>query len=324
MTFVTNNKQQQTTIRCNHTHNPRWVDLKCTQIKQRQYKPDWRCTIHTPTTTPSTDNTTAHHQQITTHPLINNNQPKDKNIVILQININDIRNKIEELKKLVHSTQPDIITIQETKLTQKAKTPRIPHYTIIRTDREHTQGRGLIILIKDDITFTNIQIPKAINTHNTELQLIKINKTKDITVAYTYLPLRDTTSPHYNTVDTDIAYCIRHVINIPDSILTGDVNAHSTLWYSHTDDHRGQLISDKISSSEHIILNTGTPTRVPHTTLPQATSPDITTYNLHNIIQPHNRAHNTRTKLRSPSHNHNNQHTHQIQTTTKQTHIHEL
>ena len=72
----------------------------------------------------------------------------------------------------------------------------------------------------------------------------------------------------------------------------------------------GQLISDTISNSEHI-LNTDTPTRVPHTTLQQ----------FHNIIQPHDLAHNTRTKLRSPSHNHNNQHT---PNTTKQTNIPEL
>ena len=104
-----------------------------------------------------------------------------------------------------------------------------------------------------------------------------MGKTKDITVTNTYVSPRDTTSPHYNTVDTDTTYCIRNVTNTPDSILTGDVNAHSTLWYSHTDDHRGQLISDIISNSEHITLNTDTPTRVPHTTQQQATSPDITT-----------------------------------------------
>ena len=129
----------------------------------------------------------------------------------------------------------DIITIQETKLKQKAKTPKIPHYTTIHTDREHKQGEGLITLIKDDITFTNLYIPKAINTYNTELQLIKIHigKTKDITAANTYFPPRDTTSPHYNTVDTDIAYCIRPVTIIPDSILTGDVIAHSTLVLTH-------------------------------------------------------------------------------------------
>ena len=94
-------KKQQTSIRCNHTHNTHGVHLNCTQIKRPQYKPDWRCTIHTTTqigtTTQSTDTTTTHRRQIT-QPLTDNNHLKDKNIVILQININGIRNKIEELK----------------------------------------------------------------------------------------------------------------------------------------------------------------------------------------------------------------------------------
>ena len=38
-------------------------------------------------------------------------------ISILQVNINGITNKQEELKQLVYTTQPDIITIQETKLS---------------------------------------------------------------------------------------------------------------------------------------------------------------------------------------------------------------
>ena len=153
-------------------------------------------------------------------------------------------------------------------------TPPPPPYA----QTESTNKEGAHHTDQGRHNFTNINIPKAINKYNTELQLIKIHirKTKDSTVANTYIPPRDTTSPHYNTVDTDITYCKRHVTNIPDSILTGDVNAHSTLWYSHTDDHSGQRISDIISNSEHITLN-NTPTRVPHTTLQQATSPDITT-----------------------------------------------
>ena len=55
------------------------------------------------------------------------------------------------------------------------------------------------------------------------------------------------------------------------------MNAHSTLWHSYIDDHRGQLIADVISNSDHITLNTNTPTRVPNTTLQQTSSPDITT-----------------------------------------------
>ena len=56
-------------------------------------------------------------------------------------------------------------------------------------------------------------------------------------------------------------------IYIPHSVLTVDVKAHYTLWNSYTDDHRGQLIPDVISNSDHITLNTNTPTIVPNVTL---------------------------------------------------------
>ena len=46
----------------------------------------------------------------------------ERNLIIQQVNINGLRNKLEELKLLIHDTHADIITIQETKLTPKAKT----------------------------------------------------------------------------------------------------------------------------------------------------------------------------------------------------------
>ena len=48
--------------------------------------------------------------------------------------------QIEELKNLVHSTQLDIITIQGTKLTQKAKTPKIHHHTYAQTGSKNKEG----------------------------------------------------------------------------------------------------------------------------------------------------------------------------------------
>ena len=129
-------------------------------------------------------------------------------------------------------------------------------------------------LIRDNITLTTTDIPSTINTHNTELQMVKvhINNTKRITIANIYIPPRDSTSTHYKTADTDIQHCIQHITNIPHSVLTGDVNAHSTLWHSYTDDHTVQLIADAISNSDHKTL-----TRVANTTLQQTSSPDITT-----------------------------------------------
>ena len=38
------------------------------------------------------------------------------------------------------------------------------------------------------------------------------------------------------------------------------------------DDHRGQIIVDVISNSDHITLDTNTPTRVPNTTIQQTSS----------------------------------------------------
>ena len=154
-----------------------------------------------------------------------------RNLIILQVNINGIKNKLEELKLLIHDTQTDIITIQEPKPTPKAKTPKIHNFTAVRTDRLHKAGGGLITLIRDNITLTTTDIRSTINTHNTELQMVivHINNTKHITIANIYIPPRDTTSTHYKTADTDKQHCIQYITNISHSFLTGDVNAHSTL-----------------------------------------------------------------------------------------------
>ena len=66
----------------------------------------------------------------------------ERNLIILQVNINGLRNKLEELKLLIHDTHADIITIQETKLTPKAKTPKIHNFTSVRTDRLQRQEVG--------------------------------------------------------------------------------------------------------------------------------------------------------------------------------------
>ena len=72
---------------------------------------------------------------------------------------------------------------------------------------------------------------------------------------------------------------IQHVTtitNIPNTIITADVNAHSPLWYLPTKDHR-ELIEDILLNFNHITLNTNTPTHLPPTQTQQPTSRDITT-----------------------------------------------
>ena len=79
------------------------------------------------TTQTTTLNSTTHSHATTSH-------HNKKLLALLQLNINSITNKHEELKLLVTEQQPDIITIQETKLKKHNKTPQIPTYSV-RTDR---------------------------------------------------------------------------------------------------------------------------------------------------------------------------------------------
>ena len=66
----------------------------------------------------------------------------ERNLIILQVNINGIKNKLEKLNLLIHDTHAHIITIQETKVTPKTNTPKLPNFTTVRTDRLHKAGEG--------------------------------------------------------------------------------------------------------------------------------------------------------------------------------------
>ena len=61
----------------------------------------------------------------------------ERNLIILQVNINGLKNKLEEFKLLIHNTHADIITIQETKLIPKVKRPKVHNFTAVRSDRLH-------------------------------------------------------------------------------------------------------------------------------------------------------------------------------------------
>ena len=62
------------------------------------------------------------------HDYTHNTSTQERNHIILQVNIKGIKIKLEELKLLIYNTHADVITIQETKLTHKAKTQKVLHH----------------------------------------------------------------------------------------------------------------------------------------------------------------------------------------------------
>ena len=58
----------------------------------------------------------------------------ERNLIIQHVNINKIK---EEFKQFIHDTHTYNITIQETKLIPKAKTPNVHNFNTVRTDSWH-------------------------------------------------------------------------------------------------------------------------------------------------------------------------------------------
>ena len=132
--------------------------------------------------------TKDHHMTTQTRPARPSSE-SERNLIVLQVNINIIKNKLEKLELLIHNTHAKIITIQETKLTIEAKTPKEHNFTIVRVDRMHKAGGGLNSLIRYNITFIKTDTPSMINTHYIEPQMVKlyINNTKHITIVNIYI-----------------------------------------------------------------------------------------------------------------------------------------
>ena len=63
--------------------------------------------------------------------------------------------------------------------------------------------------------------------------------------------------------DSIISSTLTTITNLSNTIITADVNAQSSLWYSPNEDLRGEFIEDILLNSNHITLKTNTPTRLP-------------------------------------------------------------
>ena len=117
---------------------------------------------------------------------------------ILQLNVDCITSKMEELKSFLKKNEIDIFLLQETKLIKNDRPPRFPGYTIERKDRvqpkgkEKDRGGGLLMGIKNTIPYKYLNKMKigGIKDHITEAQTIEIpttNKQK-IRITNVYVP----------------------------------------------------------------------------------------------------------------------------------------
>ena len=111
---------------------------------------------------------------------------------------------------------------------------------------------------------SNAHIPNSNPTHpHSYVTHIKSSLQK---LSNVYIP------PNTNNINKSITNIFIHPTSLPNSIITGDFNAHSPFM-----DHRSQLITSLIFNSNHIVLNQNVSTRLPLNHKQQSIFPDITT-----------------------------------------------
>ena len=186
------------------------------------------------------------------------------NLKIVQLNVNGLKNKLDELIHWLHKNDVKIAALQETKLHEKSKLPNIPQYNLVREDRQRDKGGGVAYLIHESILFE--KLPKISDDPFIENISIKID---DIKIMNLYIPPA-------SSCPNDFDPTLNNILNHTDSIILGDINAHDSLWCPTLQDARGSKFADEINQSDYGILNTNQPTRLPTNRDGQPSSPDIT------------------------------------------------
>ncbi|GAB0099134.1 hypothetical protein DMENIID0001_149740 [Sergentomyia squamirostris] len=188
---------------------------------------------------------------------------------IMQLNCNGLRNKIDELVNFMCNNRILVAAIQESKLPKTCNLVKKNQFTILRCDRERDRGGGLAFVIDPSVLFRPVSLPCARGTDpylEQQAIAVKLDNT-EITLINVYIPPASSCEPGYKP-------SIEHLLDIPDSIIMGDVNAHHDLWFSRlTTDARGELLAEQIDASTHGVANEDEPTRLVGGC---SSSPDVT------------------------------------------------
>jgi len=174
---------------------------------------------------------------------------------ILQLNINGLRGKSNELNIFLKEHFIKVAALQETKLDPLTPSPSFHGYTLIRRDRNQFGG-GVAFLIHHSIQYNNLPNPLPLDPHVESLSINIPTPDGNTTISNIYIPPSSSCQPNYHPQFHDLLQGDHHII-------LGDFNAHHNLWHSPTNDTRGQHLHDAITSSTFGILNENFPTRAP-------------------------------------------------------------
>ena len=167
---------------------------------------------------------------------------------IIQWNLDSWKSKFTQLSSLITLYSPEIIALQETKLSPEYQTSKqLTQFDIYRKDRNF-RGGGVAILVLKKIPHTSVPL-------NTTLEAIAVKihlQNLQITFCNIYIP------PGIRFPENEINNLIAQLSG--PYFIVGDFNSKSPLWGSPVSNSSGRKMSTIITNNSLNILNTGKPT----------------------------------------------------------------
>src|SRR3989442_5504981 len=163
---------------------------------------------------------------------------------VIYCNARSLRNKIDELRIMAQDYNPDIIGIVETWLTDNIYDSEIiiENYNMIRIDRTHERGGGIIVYVKESLPFVNITEEFCPNIDHIWVT-IKDKGTHMITFGVFYRP------PDSN--EDELKFLFRNIARCKSerTIVVGDFNFEDIDWKRGSSDAKGRKFLKEINKA---------------------------------------------------------------------------
>ena len=172
---------------------------------------------------------------------------------ILQWNINGLNNHRNDLRHLVSTYNPFLITLNESRTNDPSKivTESFKNYTAYFDNSDSCKGN--LIMIRKDVNFYPIALSNTINAIAVEIK----RGGRRIKICSLYL------SPNIALDMNALSNLFLELSpnsNTTDLLLLGDFNARNEYWYDILNNSRGNKILDLILHFNLEILNDDSPT----------------------------------------------------------------
>ncbi|KAA0196554.1 hypothetical protein HAZT_HAZT005288 [Hyalella azteca] len=164
-----------------------------------------------------------------------------------------------------------VVAIQDSKLTEASNIPTFPGYTLVRRDKPigpRTGDGGLFFIVNHTVLYSPIPSDHLFpGDSTTEHQAI--SKLFSISIDGAQFHLYNIYIPPPTSCPPGFSPSLSPLLKLDahNTILMGDFNAHNPAWFSATQGDRaaarGAALINQIDSSQLILLNQVTPTRLP-------------------------------------------------------------